>query len=58
MVAAQGVAAGRDGDVLVASKAVEGKRDDDGVVEEVAAVGVLRGRDVACDDGVLDRRPL
>jgi hypothetical protein len=58
VVAREEEAVGRGGDVLAASKVVE-DRDDDGVAV-VAAAGeeVLRGRDEACDGGVLDRRPL
>lgn len=59
VVAAPGEeAAGRGGDVSVASRAV-GDRDggDGGVVAAAEGEGVLRGRDEACGGGVLGRRP-
>lgn len=59
VVVAQEEAAGRGGDVLVVSKAVvEGRDGDDGVAVVEAEEEVLRARDGACGDGVLDRRPL
>lgn len=58
VVVAREGAVGRGGDVLVASKAVEGGGGDDGVVVVEAEAEALRARDEACGGGVLDRRPL
>lgn len=58
MVVARGEEAGRGGDVLVASMAVEeGGDGGDALVVAVAGEGDRQGRGEACGGGVLDRRP-